>query len=1185
MKAKKEFFLKFLKDDDYPIKKKSKLILENGSSTNNQNNNNIEINNGNKNKINFPKLKSKKDNYSFEKFTSEIKDYDYSKKTKWDNEARKYSINLDKKANIIKLTEMTQINFKNPLSLLNKEYMQENYNPKLLEKELMNIESQLNKNKKENNIYNDNIFIEKLMEEREKFELYKKILKYYLDYYCINNKEIMNPPMDKIRQLTKITDFYYDKLHSKKKEILILKKCNIDNGMKLILKKKKLENLIKIYSLLKNNISLLLSGLKELKANKLNYNFISYYQKMNKMIEEVEKIDKIIINKLNIRNNGIEKNIKKFNAMKYIKEKLISKKAKFNQKINEEINNIFDSKKSYIFHLFYLSDTINNHEKSKITDNKDLSFVDKMNHIFKKKSKKIILESLQIIHNTQNKGKIFKLIHNINNPKLSNMNNIALKENFLIIYFINILSKLKNLLDIFLYYYNSIIMNNIKEKEYLNKYENLKNDIKSSKNEFYEILDKHLSKTIILIENSTIIDDEDEPISKKNLFYILNLICLFVKLLKIKFNVKYNKFTNIAIKNYLMNKFKSESRKCLEKSIILLSDDIWEKNTLDKSVFQFNSIKLKIPTYLKRFISFFNESEIKDSWISKIITKDNIDDIFNCIINNDDYNINDIMIKNKDFDKIIFLYIKNTDKENYTKELEKENNIIIFNEPINYEKLYIINSSLVIVKGIEEQIINILIFESLVFDIFNNLFETIDLYIFIIFKIFVKDSRYKSELLLNLTENDIEKDSGDINYLCNIIYFQKKFLDLKKFYNSSKILINNFFGQEIKINIEEENNFYENLISYFNIGINNKENKTENGIISEKNLELRKEEINLDNNEKNNNNKNNLEQEDDIEILNINEMNYSTENNNKVNESNKFFSFFSNIDNKNNKITEKDKSNEEIINETKIIISKIDIKKIIVLISSIQTIKKILKRLISFSTKVELELERYEILSKINKYENLLEQMRNFFYLEISSYIFDFSLISNLILNYNWSPTPNEGSKKLFDASDWVKRLKILFDIIVSEIHNKLGEQFGEKKLSEFLNVLIKHIINCIQESFSQIKKCNDMGRSIMLKDIKQLKEGIEKSLKKYGLNKKIKIEKIFDSILQYVNAWYYNSDELYQYIFNYNIEYKYFENIFYSSPIIAQLAFDAKNDFFKKVKQNYLNKFKKFIVSIKKDN
>jgi hypothetical protein len=111
------------------------------------------------------------------------------------------------------------------------------------------------------------------------------------------------------------------------------------------------------------------------------------------------------------------------------------------------------------------------------------------------------------------------------------------------------------------------------------------------------------------------------------------------------------------------------------------------------------------------------------------------------------------------------------------------------------------------------------------------------------------------------------------------------------------------------------------------------------------------------------------------------------------------------------------------------------------------------------------------------------------------------------------------------------------------------------------------------------------MGRSIMLKDIKLLKEGIDNILKKYELNKKIIVDKIFDSIIQFINSWYYNSDELYQYIFNYNIEYKYFENIFYSSPIIAQLAFDAKNDFFKKVKQNYLNKFKKFIVSIKKDN
>ena len=310
-------------------------------------------------------------------------------------------------------------------------------------------------------------------------------------------------------------------------------------------------------------------------------------------------------------------------------------------------------------------------------------------------------------------------------------------------------------------------------------------------------------------------------------------------------------------------------------------------------------------------------------------------------------------------------------------------------------------------------------------------------------------------------------------------------------------------------------------------------------------------------------------------------MNIINENNkeeNNIFKGKKIFSFFNDSNQINN---EKEKANENIINDTKIE----NIKKVIILISCIFTIKKILKRLISFSTKIELELERYEVLCKINKYEKLLEQIQNIFYLEIITNIFDFSEISNLIANYNWAPSPEEGSKKLFDASDWVKKLKIYFEKIISETHNKLFEIFGEKKLSEFFNVLLKYIINLIQDNFSQIKKCNDMGRSIMLKDIKLLKEGFNNTLKKYGTNKKIKIENIFDVIIQYANAWYYNCDELYQYIFNYNLEYKYFENIFNSSPIIEQLTYNDKNDFLKKVKQNFLNKFKKIISGIQKAN
>ena len=354
-----------------------------------------------------------------------------------------------------------------------------------------------------------------------------------------------------------------------------------------------------------------------------------------------------------------------------------------------------------------------------------------MKNNFKNKAKKIILETLQNIYNSQNKGETPKILYN-NKPKISNINNIILKEKNLIIYFINIFIKLKNLLDIFLFYNDSISSREIKEKDFLIKYQNLKNEIKSEKNTFYEILDKYISKTIILIENITITDEES--ITKKNLFFIINIICLFEKLLKIKFNVKYNKFLNLALKNFLINKFKYENKKILEKSMTLLNNNIQEKKLLDKSIFQVESIREKIPFYLKRFIAFFNESEIKESWISKLIDIDNIDDIFNFIVVDVDENFYDNYVNDKNFDKIINSCLNKEGKKILEKEIENENNIIIFNKPLNYDKAYINNSSYLIIKNIEEQIINIIIFESLAYEVFDKLFNMIDLYI----KIFIK---------------------------------------------------------------------------------------------------------------------------------------------------------------------------------------------------------------------------------------------------------------------------------------------------------------------------------------------------------------------------------------------------------------------------------------------------------------
>ena len=1246
MRAKKEFYLRYLKDNDnYKVGRSKALYFRKSSSMDSKNqksSNKKTLSSKSVKKIEDKKEKknNNNENCSFEAFVEEIKNYDYNQITKWDNEARKYTINIDKNINKVKLTELTQINYTNPLLILSKEYIKENYQKTLFESEITSIENTLKINRNNNiNIINSNdifdnqaFFIEKILEKREKLELNKKVLNYYLQYYCIYNAEMMNPSMSKIRELTNIIDFYYDKIHSNKKEILVMKKCNIDNTIKLILKKKKFENLSALYSILKNIIFPCYKDIKNLKLKKMNFNYIKYYEENIRLINEVALIDKNIIKKFN-QDNANNNQIKKFNVIEEIKNKLLRKKEKFIKIYHYEKSNLFNSKKSYISHLYYLftkEHNIQNKDNDKIDNNNDNQsslFVTEMQKIYKQKLKQIILETVQIYRNKKNQDSNEVVIFNLKKPRLSEINNIVIEENTLIACFKNIFLKLKNHVDILLYYYN-LINSNEKSNDFNDEmYECFKNEIKSRKNEFYEILDKNLAKLTTLFDNSRKKRQEELEISKNNLLFLINLMCLFEKMIKIKFNVKYNKYLNLALKNCIINQIKLENKKMIDKAMILLPNDIWEKNTLDISFFNIESMKERIPFHLRKFISFFNESEIKESLTSKLVNRDNIEDIFNYINNNENLNNNsnnnnnnnDIIANNINFDEVINLYINKINKneiDNLQKQIEEEEkNLLIFNKPLKYNSTFITNSSCCILRGIEEQLINLVIFDSLTYEIFSELFDTIDLYIFISFKMFMKKSKHLSELLKNLNFKDIQKDSGNMEYWSDVISNQKKYMVLKKFCISMEKKFCEFFGHNKEFTTEEEkHSFVDKLIPNLNeiIILTNKEKKeskqfSEDGENDNNIFTYRKSYSNKDikvnmninnitdnNNEKKIDIKNNVDlDEDGIETLNINQINDNNKNSNNSksnstmkdkNEGLNFFNFFRNI----NGFEEKSNQEipiEELIRDIKLKVTSLKIKQIIILISCILTLKKILKRLVHFTTKIELEDQRYLIINKINKYEKLIEQMRNFFYMKLSSEILDFSNISYSIEEYNWSPTPEEGSTQLFEASQWVKKLKSLFEVIVCEVHNKFYDLFGEKKLTQFFVDLIKYIINSVQESFAKIKKCNDMGRSIMLKDIKLLKEGIENTLKKYNYNKNIKINSLFDVIIQYANAWYYTSEELSKFIFNYSIQYKYFDSISNTSPTISELPNDAKNEFVNQVKQKYLSQFKKVISNINNDN
>ena len=83
--------------------------------------------------------------------------------------------------------------------------------------------------------------------------------------------------------------------------------------MKLILKKKKHENLLKLYSFLKDTILSCYKDIKKLKLKSMDFDYINYYNENNKIINNIELIEK---NLKNIFNKSGQKQIKLIDEIK-----------------------------------------------------------------------------------------------------------------------------------------------------------------------------------------------------------------------------------------------------------------------------------------------------------------------------------------------------------------------------------------------------------------------------------------------------------------------------------------------------------------------------------------------------------------------------------------------------------------------------------------------------------------------------------------------------------------------------------------------------------------------------------------------------------------------------------------------------------------------------------------------------
>ena len=71
--------------------------------------------------------------------------------------------------------------------------------------------------------------------------------------------------------------------------------------------------------------------------------------------------------------------------------------------------------------------------------------------------------------------------------------------------------------------------------------------------------------------------------SKTNILIILNCICLFSELLKIKFGVNYSKYLNLSAKNLVVDLMKNDTYKDIQKICTFISGEIFQKTLLNEN--------------------------------------------------------------------------------------------------------------------------------------------------------------------------------------------------------------------------------------------------------------------------------------------------------------------------------------------------------------------------------------------------------------------------------------------------------------------------------------------------------------------------------------------------------------------------------------------------------------------------
>ena len=148
-------------------------------------------------------------------------------------------------------------------------------------------------------------------------------------------------------------------------------------------------------------------------------------------------------------------------------------------------------------------------------------------------------------------------------------------------------------------------------------------------------------------------------------------------------------------------------------------------------------------------------------------------------------------------------------------------------------------------------------------------------------------------------------------------------------------------------------------------------------------------------------------------------------------------------------------------------------------------------------------------------------------------------------------------------------------NLIIIEIIEKLdklellsGWSLTEKSFLRFFYVLIDVIINFLIDTASKIKIWSEEGRNLFYEEMETFKIVLVEKLKEKNLN--ANVDTYFNKLFKYIQAWFYNEEQLMAYINEERIEYKYVKSIIENGAEFKNKNNNDKKKFLTKIEEMY---------------